>query len=1510
MLMGVHAHARTHAHAPMHTHPPTHPRTHAPTHPRTHAPSRLDCSIRFWDPTATPHLLTAPEGGAHVRVSAGVFAPMAPEWTLTNPSYVNCLLLQTEDPPVSLALAAGSSGPESLLALCVRPELEAPAGLEVRDLQGGSLGLWGVTRNSAEVEAWRFDEPLGKEAYMKLEASAAAAWREEMTRIKGKGGKGGKGGDDQEDRAERAQQRVMELLRRSVLQRGPAGLDAPLELHALREAFEEALMHARHVEEEKARRGRKQPEAGRGDELRSQLQAMLLTERAAARPRAAWEREPPRKGEGGAGESSSRWREVKPPPGALDEEAPPEAPLVTTLSLAQAFSLLSSHKLLGGKLSKAADLRTWLSELLDFKPAWAAMMAGQQDQPSSSSTALAPAPALTRKGKNEVLDELAFVRLLNDVDPLARLRDSAGKLAALVAQLAVKVPKPRGAARLTAERHLKSWRAKCTQLDEQLSSIAACVRAHAGVLVSRQLRALLPAPARPPSQDAPGRPGQTKLPALAIERATPLVEWDEPPRTVFAATDLDGAGDGVARRLCVAVLTERRAGGFGAAASGQKATAGSTAAEHAALELSVAKLLGGSAGSFFSRCLGSINHPPTLLSPDPELHIVYEYMSGQRGANGLVQAHGPLRSAPLTCVLRSWGRQLLLALEAAHRQRLLLRTLRLRHLTVSPDGQRLKLGPSALANVALTDGSAQGGGGGGKLLIANDLPPLDGPLTREMLAAADTADADAAPSAAPTPTPQAMLDEEVLAPELLLPAVCAQADLALPLPPGAALASGTTAAGGAASTPAYPPLTAACDVWLFGRMLFELHFGEAPDSFSASVARHWHECGQAAHGGLQQLVPDTLSPLPPAGQPSGYSDGAPPSHHYDPFSKLKRPAPKAAQAQAAGGPRGAGGGVELGWAEMQIAQRKSKLVDLAPAARLPSRARSWLPSAEGGDTHSEPAPPLLLDLIGACLQPRPSARPSVAALLGSPFFALDVGAILTAKRNAAAYLATPKPAAIVQRDVAAPLLEAQRAAALSGRLPARLYEQALQAAIACCTRPRRVLRAGGVQEGADRQSSAEELAALGAPDADELQACAALVAEVVATCDAFSCLRKLSLEDFGAAHGQGMQMHKAEPRAASVLELGRALRMLLTHADLDDSYLAPHVPALLAQLFELWSGDARLHSPEATLAGAPPATPAGAAKAAAATKAAAAKATNAGTSAAAAAEKAHAQSATIAATTAGERAAATKGVLPSPRSAAAAPPAWPDKAAASAAMSDGSLVGRLAQSAPADGGGTRYLSWVQPSVGPLEDWQVYCEEGVGHWSVPLWRLLHPIVSGVLSEEGGGSLAMPALRDVIRRQGAPPPPPPPLAPPSSSAVVARSSAGGGGAEEVDSPPPLAADVVPLQFENFHPVSSKPTPRLDSRGARPPPPSPSPRPLSRDHCAELLNVQGSLQRLTDTGRRARATALSHLSGVLRTAGRAHGAVLCAELGVPRHASALLSDPEAEARLGRRPTPTLSY
>ena len=70
------------------------------------------------------------------------------------------------------------------------------------------------------------------------------------------------------------------------------------------------------------------------------------------------------------------------------------------------------------------------------------------------------------------------------------------------------------------------------------------------------------------------------------------------------------------------------------------------------------------------------------------------------------------------------------ALQAAHKRGILLRTLRLSHVLISSDGRRLKLGPSALANFALTDGTREDGGG--RLLSANDFPPLRGPVTDAM----------------------------------------------------------------------------------------------------------------------------------------------------------------------------------------------------------------------------------------------------------------------------------------------------------------------------------------------------------------------------------------------------------------------------------------------------------------------------------------------------------------------------------------------------------------------------------------------------------------------------------------------------------------------------------------------------------------------------------------------------------------------------------------------------------
>ena len=50
-------------------------------------------SVRFWDPTATPLPLVAPDNGAHVRYGFGDFRPARPEWTRSNPAFVNCLTL-------------------------------------------------------------------------------------------------------------------------------------------------------------------------------------------------------------------------------------------------------------------------------------------------------------------------------------------------------------------------------------------------------------------------------------------------------------------------------------------------------------------------------------------------------------------------------------------------------------------------------------------------------------------------------------------------------------------------------------------------------------------------------------------------------------------------------------------------------------------------------------------------------------------------------------------------------------------------------------------------------------------------------------------------------------------------------------------------------------------------------------------------------------------------------------------------------------------------------------------------------------------------------------------------------------------------------------------------------------------------------------------------------------------------------------------------------------------------
>ncbi len=70
---------------------------------------------------------------------------------------------------------------------------------------------------------------------------------------------------------------------------------------------------------------------------------------------------------------------------------------------------------------------------------------------------------------------------------------------------------------------------------------------------------------------------------------------------------------------------------------------------------------------------------------------------------------------------------------------------------------------------------------------------------------------------------------------------------------------------------------------------------------------------------------------------------------------------------------------------------------------------------------------------------------------------------------------------------------------------------------------------------------------------------------------------------------------------------------------------------------------------------------------------------------------------------------------------------------------------------PASDVAAAYAAAVIRPMGAVDGWQLYVQERPMLWSVPLYRLLRPTVAAVLSEEGGGSLALPAVRGLIKAQ---------------------------------------------------------------------------------------------------------------------------------------------------------------
>ena len=152
---------------------------------------------------------------------------------------------------------------------------------------------------------------------------------------------------------------------------------------------------------------------------------------------------------------------------------------------------------------------------------------------------------------------------------------------------------------------------------------------------------------------------------------------------------------------------------------------------------------------------------------------------------------------------------------------------------VSIDGQRLKLGPAALSNHALTDNSLPTGGG--RLLSANALPPLEGSLSDALrFDAAPLGASRLATSTRPTAASEknvaggvATMRETDLPPELLANELMASA----------AAGSGAMSARAASTTEA-ETLSGQVDVWNVGRFLFHAYFGEPPVAYSSAILTH------------------------------------------------------------------------------------------------------------------------------------------------------------------------------------------------------------------------------------------------------------------------------------------------------------------------------------------------------------------------------------------------------------------------------------------------------------------------------------------------------------------------------------------------------------------------------------------------------------------------------------------------------------------------------------------------
>ncbi|KAL1510588.1 hypothetical protein AB1Y20_006889 [Prymnesium parvum] len=714
---------------------------------------------------------------------------------------------------------------------------------------------------------------------------------------------------------------------------------------------------------------------------------------------------------------------------------------------------------------------------------------------------------------------------------------------------------PRASVRFAIEVRSRAWFALMDDILRTLVAIKAHVSAHAAGFTTRRLLASLGGgQPRPPHFKRPSTQLTPKAPHLEVDRSRELLDAAATPRRVFVGRESAGGTE-----VAVAVIPQ--------VALVPQQLRGRPLIEHLHLEVSMSRALADHCG-FFTRALGLLESPPSLRQREHEVHLAFEITPALRPLPELLSTHGPLRSMTQLNVLSHWARQLLLALEAAHELGIVLRILRLAHVLVSDDGQRVKLGPSALADFALTDGSEVGGGR--HILSANDLPPTDGPLSAALSASRSDGRewARASPSGASRvgaslPPPLAAgaealsrsWAEDMLRRQEARPPALPEASL----PPE--LLARTLLPGKAAVGMIGP----SCDVWHVGALLFEMH----------SVVAHCDSLAVALHEAAPQILNTCLQPLPSHHLPPSRADAegafvddlideivreaadkpvcAP--HVYDPFGDVQPAEDEKGSTPFAAPPTASQSDDE--------APTYMELIS-PPSSRPPAPPPPPLPVTELEERTKQ-----VHELLLACLQPHPDARPTIRSLLASPFIALDQTMMLAAKRDAAQHMRLALPSNLVERELCVPLRELQRLAAVSGKLPVHSFVHVVHAAFTCCSEPLRVMLAGGFWRLAKEKVGSFAVVADEKPKlAAEAAASRDLVAEVIERRDIIGCMRHLAINDFhdnAVLEGVDPKYARNEPRTQPVMVLARCLRQLISNADLDSSLLRPHCKFLLRQ---------------------------------------------------------------------------------------------------------------------------------------------------------------------------------------------------------------------------------------------------------------------------------------------------------------------------------------------------------